>query len=224
MTPLLAIAGLTKTYDQAGTPIEVLRDLALTVEPGDTLAVLGQSGSGKSTLLSLLAGLDRPTSGQILFRGQDLNRLPEEALAALRAQHIGIVFQQFHLMSNLTALENVSLPLELQLQAHAVERAAEALEQLGLLARKNHFPAQLSGGERQRVAIARALVIRPALLLADEPSGNLDDKTGRQVMRMLFERVESEKATLILVTHSEDLARRCHRRLLLQEGRLHENS
>jgi putative ABC transport system ATP-binding protein len=217
---VLDVRALTKTFSQAGTPLEILRGLSLQVTPGETVAVLGASGSGKSTLLALLAGLDRPTSGEVRIRGQDLGSLSEEALTALRAREIGIVFQQFHLMSSLTALENVSLPLELQQQSDAFERARDALAKVGLGARENHFPAQLSGGERQRVAIARALAIRPAILLADEPSGNLDETTGQQVMNVLFDLVQTEGATLILVTHDQTLAQLCRRRLRLHDGRL----
>jgi putative ABC transport system ATP-binding protein len=222
MTTLLETRGLVRTFSQAGTPVEVLRGVDLSVRQGETVAVLGQSGSGKSTFLSLLAGLDRPSAGQIHLDGQDLGRLNEEALAALRARRLGIIFQQFHLMARLTALENVSLPLELQQQPDAIARATDALDKVGLSHRRNHFPEQLSGGERQRVAIARALVIRPAVLLADEPSGNLDQKTGAQVMDVLFDRVKAEHATLLLVTHNDELAHRCDRRVLLADGRLHE--
>jgi putative ABC transport system ATP-binding protein len=224
VTTLLETRKVIRTFDQAGTPVEVLRGVDLVVREGETVAVLGQSGSGKSTLLALLAGLDRPTSGEIHLGGQDLVRLNEEALAALRARRLGIIFQQFHLMARLTALENVSLPLELQQEAGALQRAADALDKVGLSPRKNHFPEQLSGGERQRVAIARALVIRPTVLLADEPSGNLDQKTGTHVMDVLFERVKAERATLLLVTHNDELARRCDRRVVLADGLLHEQA
>src|SRR5690606_5660817 len=158
--------------------VEVLRNLNLQMEAAETLAILGQSGSGKSTLLTLLAGLDSPTSGSIVLNGQDMQKLSEEELAKFRAQNIGIIFQQFHLMSHLTALENVSLPLDLFKDRDAERKANEALDQVGLGKRKDHFPHQMSGGECQRVAIARAMVVRPAILLADEPTGNLDNATG----------------------------------------------
>lgn len=221
-SPILEVHNLSKLFEQAGTPIPVLQGLELVVQSGETVAILGQSGSGKSTLLALLAALDRPTSGTIRLQGQNLNALDEQALAALRARQIGIVFQQFHLMGTLTALENVALPLELQGDPDAPTKAHEALSGVGLAKRQTHFPSQLSGGERQRVAIARALAIRPSILLADEPSGNLDQRTGDEVIGLLFDRVAAEKATLLLVTHNEQLAARCHRRLVLQDGRLQE--
>jgi putative ABC transport system ATP-binding protein len=202
--------------------VDVLRGVNLSVHPGDTVAVLGQSGSGKSTLLALLAGLDRPTSGAVRLDGTNLNDLDEAALARVRARRIGIIFQQFHLMSRLTALENVRLPLELQAAPAAHARAVEMLASVGLADRARHFPDQLSGGERQRVAIARALAIHPSILLADEPSGNLDQKTGAQVMAVLFDLVRAQNATLLMVTHNDELARRCARRVALIDGQLHE--
>lgn len=211
---------VSKTYEQAGAPIEVLRGLELEISPGETVAILGQSGSGKSTLLSLLAGLDRPTSGAVRIAGQDLAALGESELARFRASRIGIVFQQFHLLAHLTALENVALPLEIIRDAGAQERAAQLLGRVGLSHRLEHQSAQLSGGEKQRVAIARAIAARPALLLADEPSGNLDVRTGVDVMNALFEQVRLEKMALLLVTHDEGLAARCDRTLRLLDGKL----
>ena len=218
--PAIEMTDLTKTFLQGRTPIEVLKGVTLSLEYGESLAILGKSGSGKSTLLSLLAGLDLPTTGSIRVAGEDLTRLDEAALTSFRARTLGIVFQQFHLMSHLTALENIALPLELRGDANAFEKANESLSQVGLAARAAHFPSQLSGGERQRVAIARALVIQPALLLADEPSGNLDDRTGKEVAALLFDLVKKGKTTFILVTHDEALASLCHRRAILEEGRL----
>jgi len=218
---LMDIRGLSKAYTQAGTRIDVLANLELQLKPGETVAVVGQSGSGKSTFLSLVAGLDKPDAGSILLDGRDLTLLNEVELAAFRAASLGIVFQQFHLMSHLTALENVSLPLEIMKQKEARTRAEAALESVGLSARTAHFPHQLSGGERQRVAIARACVVEPRLLLADEPSGNLDAHTGEQVMSILFDLVSRRGMTMILVTHNADLAARCHRRLSLVDGSLH---
>ena len=209
-----------KTFMQAGTPIEVLRGLDLEVSPGETLAIVGQSGNGKSTLLSLLAGLDAPTKGTIEVADQELGAMTEEELAMFRSRHLGIVFQNFHLMSNLTARENVSLPLEIMRIPEAMTKAQVALERVGLAARGDHFPHQLSGGEKQRVAIARAFVIQPRLLVADEPSGNLDTKTGTQVMQLLFDRVKETGMTLILVTHNDELVKLCSRALLLREGKL----
>ncbi len=220
---ILKLTDLCKTYDQAHTPIEVLSGLNLTLEKGLKLAILGRSGSGKSTLLSLIAGLDSPTRGEISIAGQDIGPMSENELTRFRARTLGIIFQQFHLMENLTALENVSLPLEIARNPDAMIRAREVLAQVGLSDRLEHFPSELSGGEKQRVAIARALVVKPALLLADEPSGNLDTHTGDQVMNLLFELVERHQMTLILVTHSDELAARCERQLTLREGALFES-
>lgn len=218
---ILEITNLHKTFQTAANiePVEVLKDLNLQMEQGDTLAILGQSGSGKSTLLTLLAGLDSPTAGSIVLNGQDMQKLSEEQLSKFRAKNIGIIFQQFHLMSHLTALENVSLPLDLFKDKKAAAKANEALEQVGLGKRKDHFPHQLSGGECQRVAIARAMVVRPSILLADEPTGNLDSTTGAYVSDMIFELVRDHRMTLLFVTHNEQLARRCEREQRLQGGR-----
>ena len=202
--------------------VEVLRNLQLQVNQGETVAVLGQSGSGKSTLLSLLAGLDQSTSGALRIRGTDLAQMSEEELTRFRAENIGIIFQQFHLMSHLTALENVSLPLEIFQRAGHVERSRKALEQVRLEHRHDHFPYQLSGGECQRVAIARAVVVEPAILLADEPTGNLDVETGEQIANLLFDLVRDTQMTLLMVTHNRDLAARCQRQVVLQQGQLAE--
>lgn len=212
---------LHKDFETAAGRIEILSGLELEVAAGETLAVLGESGSGKSTLLSLLAGLDSPTRGDVEIDGRSLGRMSEAELAAFRGRELGIVFQQFHLMAGLSALENVALPLELQGQADALERARVALEQVGLSARGDHLPARLSGGECQRVAIARATVVEPSLLLADEPSGSLDRRTGEAVNELLFDLVARRGTTLVLVTHSEALAGACDRRLHLEDGRLH---
>ncbi len=218
LVPHAELRNVFKSYPQASTQIEVLNGLNLKVNPGETLAIMGQSGSGKSTLLSLLAGLDQPNRGSVWLNGQEISSLSEKELAVFRAKNLGIIFQQFHLMSNLTALENVGLPLELRRDPEHAAKAKSALAQVGLSHRESHLPSELSGGERQRVAIARAFVGKPALLLADEPSGSLDTKTGRAVMDLLFELTESEKMTLILVTHSESLAKRCKRSLSLNQG------
>lgn len=218
---ILEIKELYKSFQTAANPdpIEVLNNLNLEMETGESLAILGQSGSGKSTLLTLLAGLDNPTSGSIVLNGQDMSELNEEALSKFRAQNIGIIFQQFHLMSHLTALENVSLPLDLFKDNDAAEKAREALEHVGLGKRMEHFPHQLSGGECQRVAIARAMVVRPSILLADEPTGNLDSATGSHVSDMIFDLVAKHNMTLLFVTHNEELAMRCARQQRLQDGR-----
>lgn len=224
----LEIKSLQKSFWQGDTEIQVLKGVDLSVQAGELVAVVGQSGSGKSTLLSLLAGLDRPSAGDIRIKGTQLNSLDENELTDFRARHIGIIFQQYHLMSHLTALENVELPLEII--KHAGERdlghtdirgkAQEILQMMGLGHRLNHFPHQLSGGECQRVAIGRALVVGPSILLADEPSGNLDTATGTQVMEVLFNAVKTLKMTTILVTHSEVLAERCPRQIRLANGRV----
>jgi putative ABC transport system ATP-binding protein len=214
----LIVQNLHKKFHQGDADIEVLRGVSFEIEVGSLVAVLGQSGSGKSTLLSLLAGLDRPTSGEILVDDQKMTGLSEEQMTAFRAKKIGIVFQQFHLMSHLTALENVMLPLEILREKNIEERARHSLAQMGLSHRVNHFPSQLSGGECQRVAIARALVVEPKILLADEPSGNLDSETGQKVMDIFFEVVRKNKTTTILVTHSEALASQCGKKLTLKNG------
>lgn len=218
----LEVSNLHKSFQQGDTRIEVLRGVSFEAQAGQSVAILGQSGSGKSTLLALLAGLDRPSEGSIRVGDQDVAALDEEGLARFRARHLGIVFQQFHLMNDLTALENVALPLELAGEAEAEERAREALVRVGLDARTRHFPRQLSGGERQRVAIARALVVKPRVLLADEPTGNLDVETAQPVADLMFELAESANTILLVVTHSEELARRCARRLRLRNGLLQE--
>lgn len=221
---ILSARSVFKTFRQADSPVEVLKNLNLELSEAETLAIIGQSGSGKSTLLSLLAGLDNPTQGSVHWyyraKDYDIGKLTEEELTHLRARYLGIVFQQFHLMSNLTALENVGLPLEIARESGVQARAKTALEQVGLSARENHFPHELSGGEKQRVAIARAIVMRPPLLLADEPSGSLDTKTGDQVMKLLFDLVKSSKMSMILVTHNEELVKKCSRSLALREGSL----
>ena len=214
----LELKSVKKSYEQGETHIEVLKGASLSLEPGQTLAIVGQSGSGKSTLLSLLAGLDRPDEGGIFVGGKSLTDFDEKGLSSFRARKIGIVFQRFHLVSTLSALENIRLPLDLASDADAKGKSEEALAAVGLSHRANHFPSQLSGGECQRVAIARAMVMRPLLLLADEPSGNLDAETGNRIMDLLFNRVHETGMTLILVTHNDALASRCQRVLRLHDG------
>jgi len=216
---VLEIKNLIKTFEQADqSKIEVLKNLNLEVQKGDTVAVVGQSGSGKSTLLSLLAGLDRQTSGSLKIHGKDLGELSEIEMTQFRAENIGIIFQQFYLMPHLTSLENVSLPLEMFGYKDSKERALEAIDQVGLIDRVKHFPHQLSGGESQRVAIARAIVIRPSVLLADEPTGNLDNATGVQVANLIFNLVQTTGMTMLMVTHNKDLANRCSRQVTLNNG------
>lgn len=220
----LDVKHLKKSFRQADANLQILNDLSLQVARGETLAILGKSGSGKSTLLSLLAGLDTPDSGEICIDGEDIARLDEAHLLKIRNRKIGIVFQQFHLFPELTALENVAIPLELRDDPEANKKARVALESVGLSHRLDHMPDRLSGGEKQRIAIARAFVTDPAVLLADEPSGNLDAKTGEEVMDLLFARVREKGMTLIFVTHDESLSKRCARRVVLNEGRLTEVS
>jgi putative ABC transport system ATP-binding protein len=217
---LVEVRQVSKQFQQGETVIPVLRDLSFGVDAGDTVAIVGQSGSGKSTLLSMLAGLDQPTQGTITVDGQDLGRLNQNELTRFRGRSIGIIFQQFHLMRSLTALENVLLPLDILGLPNAEERAMDALQLMGLGARAKHLPQQLSGGECQRVAIARAFVVEPRILLADEPSGNLDTATGDKVMNLLFDAVGQRGMTLILVTHDMQLASRCKKRLPLVQGQL----
>jgi putative ABC transport system ATP-binding protein len=217
---ILDMQSISKSFIQGTNRIDVLKQLQLTVNKGETVAILGQSGSGKSTLLSLLAGLDRPDEGSIKIDRFDISKMSESALTEVRANLLGMVFQQYHLIPSLSALENVSLPLDIQKRGDAIERSRQALEQVGLLHRADHLPHQMSGGECQRVAIARAVVSRPLLLLADEPSGNLDVETGRIVLDMMFQIIEANHMTALFVTHSEEVAKKCHRRVYLKDGQL----
>lgn len=200
--------------------LEILKDINLLLESGESCALMGPSGAGKTTLLALLAGLDHPTAGRVVLCGQDLSRLDEDGRARLRGQHLGFVFQSFHLVESLTAIENVMLPLELNGGRGARKAAEQALRRVGLSERRRHYPRHLSGGERQRVAIARAFVTRPRVLMADEPTGNLDADTGRRVGDILFEMNEQAGATLLLATHDRKLAGRCDRICRLSGGRL----
>jgi putative ABC transport system ATP-binding protein len=217
---MMNIVNVKKSYGQGSSRVEVLKGINLKIESGETLALVGKSGSGKSTLLSLMAGLDQVDSGEIWIQEKCINKLSEKDLTFFRAQNIGIVFQQFHLVSTLTALENVLLPLNILKNPNALEIATKLIDQVGLSHRSHHLPSELSGGESQRVAIARALSTSPAILFADEPSGNLDEETGVKVMDLLFEMVKQTKTTLILVTHDRDLAKKCSRIILLEHGSL----
>ncbi|HVS14611.1 MAG TPA: ABC transporter ATP-binding protein [Thermoanaerobaculia bacterium] len=221
--PRLETRRLTRTLESAGRPLTVLRDVDLVVPAGQMVAVLGPSGSGKSTLLGLLAGLDRPTSGEVLLDGEPIHRLSEDRLARLRRDRVGFVFQSFHLLRNLTALENVMLPLELTGARDAGSRARAMLGEVGLADREDHYPSQLSGGEQQRVALARAFVHRPALLLADEPTGNLDSGTGAGILEILLRLRRDHGATLVLVTHDEAVAALADRQVHLRDGRIVED-
>jgi putative ABC transport system ATP-binding protein len=209
---------VSKTVASPEGSLTILADVSLSVRAGETLAIVGASGAGKSTLLALLAGLDSPTTGRVLIAGVDLTALDEDGRAAVRGRHVGFVFQSFHLIPSLTAIENVMLPLELRGRPDARQAAAQALEEVGLTSRAAHYPKQLSGGEQQRVAIARAFVTHPAVLFADEPTGNLDTVTGQKITDLLFELNRSLGSTLILVTHDRSLARRCGRVLELDAG------
>ncbi|HDZ55192.1 MAG TPA: ABC transporter ATP-binding protein [Pseudomonas xinjiangensis] len=215
------MSGIHLTYPTESGSVAVLNDTSLTVPPGESLAITGPSGSGKTSLLLLLSGLERPNQGEIRVGSQRLGDMDSDALADWRSEHLGIIFQSFHLLPGLSALGNVSLPLEIAGQAHARERAIAMLEAVGLSHRLQHYPTQLSGGEQQRVAIARALVHQPSLLLGDEPTGNLDQVTGEKVLTLLFDLHKQSKSTLVLVTHDERVAERCQHRVRMDAGRLH---
>ncbi|QKT03062.1 ATP-binding cassette domain-containing protein [Ectothiorhodospiraceae bacterium 2226] len=218
-TPLVRAEALAKAVASPGGRLTILDDISLAVAPGEAVAIVGTSGSGKSTLLGLLAGLDAPTHGRVWLGGIALDELDEDGRAELRARLVGFVFQSFHLLPTLTALENVMLPLELRGE-EARATARELLARVGLEARASHYPAQLSGGEQQRVALARAFVVRPKVLFADEPTGNLDERTGARVIELMFALREEAGCTLILVTHDAALAARCDRRVSLEAGRI----
>ena len=217
---MLEARGLTKEFDSGTHRLTVLRDVSFTVPQGALLAIVGPSGSGKTTLLDLLAGLDTPTRGKVLLDDSDLTAMSEDQRAQLRGAKVGFVFQSFQLIPTLTAIENVQVPLELRGEGGASERAQELLERVGLADRLEHFPSQLSGGEQQRVAIARALVNRPSILLADEPTGNLDSRTSVEIME-IFQRLNEERGlTIILVTHEHDIAQYAQRAVIFRDGRI----
>ncbi|MCU0839053.1 MAG: ABC transporter ATP-binding protein [Rhodospirillales bacterium] len=216
----VALNAVNLTLDGPGGPSPILRDITLELEPGATVGLVGPSGSGKTSLLMLISGLERPTSGTIHAAGLEISALGEDELAAFRRDHVGIVFQNFHLVPTMTAIENVALPLELAGNRQAFDRAAAALVAVGLEARLRHYPAQLSGGEQQRVALARAFVGEPRLLLADEPTGNLDAATGAAIIRLLFDLHRRRRTTLLLITHDPVLAEACDRILELRDGRI----
>ena len=220
-TTIVQVAALGKQVTTGSTQLTILRDISFKVSAGEAVAIVGVSGSGKSTLLGLMAGLDTPTAGSVSINGHDLFSLDEDGRAALRGRMMGFVFQSFQLLPEFTALENVMLPLELAGDAGARKAARLLLTRVGVGDRLDHYPKQLSGGEQQRVAIARAFVTRPALLLADEPTGNLDAETGARIIELMFELNRERGATLLLVTHDETLSRRCNRVLRLVGGMLH---
>lgn len=219
-SPIIVVEQVNKSVADASGELQILRDIDFQLLAGETVAIVGASGSGKSTLLSILAGLDTPSSGTVRLAGQDLFALSEDDRAALRAQKMGFVFQSFQLMGNLTALENVMLPLELAGQRDARQRATEMLHHVGLGQRLQHYPKLLSGGEQQRVALARAFVVQPAVLLADEPTGSLDFATGEAIMQLMLALNREQGTTLVLVTHDRALAARCDRCITLNAGRI----
>jgi putative ABC transport system ATP-binding protein len=216
----IALHDVELSLGRGAARVHILKGISLDVERGEAVGLVGPSGSGKSTLLMTIAGLEQPDSGQVVIDGTDLSRLDEDALARFRGRRIGIVFQSFHLVPTMTALENVALPLELAGRDDAFAKAEAELAAVGLGERLHHYPAQLSGGEQQRVAIARALVPNPAILVADEPTGNLDEGTGSSIIDLLFALKAERSATLVLVTHDLSLARRCDRTIRLRSGRI----
>jgi putative ABC transport system ATP-binding protein len=218
--PIISVEHVFKSVTDSTGTLDILRDIDFRLAERETAAIVGASGSGKSTLLSIIAGLDTPTRGTVRLDGQDLFALDEDARAALRAQKVGFVFQSFQLMGNMTALENVMLPLELAERRDARKAAAEMLERVGLGQRLGHYPKVLSGGEQQRVALARAFVVQPSLLLADEPTGSLDFATGESIMRLMFELNREQGTTLVLVTHDRSIAAQCDRRITIDAGRV----
>ena len=218
--PLILLEDVRLTLTSAAGPVNVLRGISATIESGTAIGLVGPSGSGKSTLMMVLGGLERVTSGKVEIAGTDLNALSEDALARFRRDRIGIVFQSFHLVPTMSALENVAVPLELAGRADAFAVAAAGLEAVGLKDRLHHYPSQLSGGEQQRVAIARAFAPQPSLLLADEPTGNLDGETGKQVIDLLFALHAERGTTLLLITHDPALAERCDRIIHLRDGQI----
>jgi len=223
MSKILKINGLEKTYTSGEKQLTVLQNISFDVEKGQTFAIVGPSGSGKTTLLGLCAGLDTPNTGQVELCGYDLNTLNEDERAQLRNREVGFIFQNFQLLPTLTALENVSVPLELQGAKYAARRGMELLDQVGLADRFHHYPSQLSGGEQQRVALARAFCNTPSILFADEPTGNLDDETGEKVIKLLFDLNKASNTTLVIVTHDLDLANRTQQILRLKGGKIIAN-
>jgi len=222
MPPIVSLRGVEKVIDTGTHRVEILRGIDLDIEPGERLAIMGASGSGKSTLLGMLAGLDAPSAGSIHIDGEEITHLNEDQLADLRGRKIGFVFQSYQLIATLTAEENVLLPAELagEASAQAVERVRMLLDTVGLSGRRDHYPVQLSGGEQQRVALARAFIRRPPLLVADEPTGNLDSRNGAQVLDLLLSMNRNEGATLVLVTHDRELAASASRIITLKDGRI----
>ena len=224
MERLISATGLGKSVITPDGRLDILTAVDVSIKSADTVAVIGESGSGKSTLLALLAGLDTPTQGKVMIAGENICAMDEDQRAEVRAAYVGFVFQSFHLLPGLTAEENVMLPLEVKGAQQIRSQALELLDRVGLTERTKHYPNQLSGGEQQRVAIARAFVTTPRILFADEPTGNLDRKTGQQIIDLLFELNSEYQTTLVLVTHDEALAKRCHHRIELDAGRVVNSS
>jgi putative ABC transport system ATP-binding protein len=222
LIPAISLSGVNLSLGRGAGRVHILKDIALNIGRGEAIGLVGPSGSGKSTLLMVMAGLERPDAGAVAVDGEDIGRLDEDALARFRGRRVGIVFQSFHLITTMTALENVATPLELAGASDAFPRAAAELDAVGLGDRLGHYPAQLSGGEQQRVALARALVAGPAILVADEPTGNLDETTGRHIVDLMFARYSERDMTLVLVTHDVSLAARCDRVIRLRSGRIEE--
>jgi putative ABC transport system ATP-binding protein len=218
--PIISVEYVSKSVTDSTGTLDILRDIDFSLAARETAAIVGASGSGKSTLLSIIAGLDTPTRGTVKLAGEDLFTIDEDARAELRARKVGFVFQSFQLMGNLSALENVMLPLELAGRRDARKAAAEMLARVGLSERLGHYPKVLSGGEQQRVALARAFVVQPAVLLADEPTGSLDFATGETVMELMFDLNREQGTTLVLVTHDRGIAERCERRITIEAGRI----
>jgi putative ABC transport system ATP-binding protein len=216
----ISISNVNLSLGTGAARVHILKDVSLRVASGEALGLIGPSGSGKSTLLMVMAGLERPDTGEVVVNGTPFNALDEDALARFRGRHVGIVFQSFHLIPTMTALENVAVPLELAGVSDAAPRAAQELASVGLADRLQHYPSQLSGGEQQRVALARALAPNPAILVADEPTGNLDETTGKQIIDLIFSKHAERGMTLVLVTHDHSLAQRCDRVLRLRSGRV----
>lgn len=220
----IVLAGVNLSLGRGAARVHILKDIGLQIGRGEAVGLVGPSGSGKSTLLMIMAGLERPDTGSVTVAGTDLGQLDEDGLARFRGRHVGIVFQSFHLIPTMTALENVAVPLELAGASEAFERAKAELAAVGLSDRLGHYPAELSGGEQQRVALARALAPRPDILVADEPTGNLDETTGQQIIDLLFAGHATRGTTLILVTHDASLASRCDRVMQLRSGRIISDS
>ena len=220
MSDLLELQDIHLNYKTESTAVEVIRGVSLKINSNESVAIVGKSGSGKTSLIMLIAGLECPNSGKIIFEGEDISQHSEDRLADIRKRKIGIVFQSFYLIPNYTALENVSLVLEINKVADAKKKSMELLEQLGLKDRINHFPSQLSGGEQQRVAIARSIVLNPKLILADEPSGNLDSENSKLIMSLLFKYCKQNGSSLVLVTHDQMLAKECDRIIEIKDGKI----